>query len=49
VWKKWYRVLVEAPDGRKFLIAIEAHSALEARRRVAADWGGEERIREVKS
>jgi len=34
--------------GKRYLIAIEATSALEARRLVAADWG-EESIREVKS
>lgn len=48
MWKRWYHVLVEAPDGKQHLIAIEAHSAMEARRLVAADWGNES-IREVKS
>jgi len=48
VWTRWYHVLVDALDGKRFLIAIEATSALEARRLVAADWG-DERVREVKS
>jgi hypothetical protein len=47
MWKCWYHVLVEAPDGKRHLIAIEATSAIQARRLVAADWG-EQRIREVK-
>jgi hypothetical protein len=48
MWKRWYHVLVEAPDGKRHLIAIETTSALEARRLVAADWG-EGNIREVKT
>ncbi len=48
MWKRWYHVLVETPGGKRHLIAIEAASALEARRLVAADWG-DERIREVKT
>jgi hypothetical protein len=48
MWKRWYHVLVEAPDGKRHQIAIEATSAHEARKIVAADWG-DESIREVKS
>jgi len=48
VWKRWYHVLVSVPDGKRFLIAIEASSALEARLLVAADWG-DENVREVRS
>ncbi|HSX23328.1 MAG TPA: hypothetical protein VLE97_11195 [Gaiellaceae bacterium] len=48
MWKRWYHVLVEAPDGKRHLIAIEAASAHEAKQLIAADWG-EESIREVKS
>lgn len=48
MWKRWYHVLVEAPGGKRYLIAIEAISAQEARRLVATDWG-DESIREVKS
>lgn len=48
MWKRWYHVLVEAPDGKRHLIAIEADSAMEARRQVATDWGNEN-IREVKT
>lgn len=48
MWKRWYHVLVEAPDGKQHLIAVEADSAIEARRMVAADWG-EEKIREIKT
>jgi len=48
MWKRWYHVLVEAPDGKRHLIAIEATSAIEARQRVAADWG-EARVLEVTS
>lgn len=47
MWTRFYHVLVEI-DGRRFLIAIEARSALEARKLVAADWG-DENIREVTS
>jgi hypothetical protein len=48
MWTRWYHVAVDTPDGKRYLIAIEATSALEARRLVAADWGNEN-IREVKS
>jgi hypothetical protein len=48
MWRRWYHVLVEQPDGKRFLIAIEASSAVEAQRRVAADWEGAI-IREVTS
>lgn len=48
MWKRWYHVLVEAPDGKRHLIAIEATSAIDARRLIAADWG-DNNIREVKS
>lgn len=48
MWKRWYHVLVEAPDGKRHLIAIEASSAMEARRRVEVDWG-ESRVLEVTS
>ena len=48
MWKRWYHVLVEAPDGKRHLIAIEARSANEARQLIAADWG-EESVREVTS
>jgi hypothetical protein len=41
MWKRWYRVLVEAKGGKRHLIAIEATSAAEARQLVAADWGDE--------
>lgn len=46
MWKRWYHVLVELPD-KRFLVAIEAFSALEARQIVADGWG-EESIREVR-
>jgi hypothetical protein len=49
MWKRWYHVLVETPsDGRRFLIAVEATSALRARQIVAVDWG-DQNVREVKS
>lgn len=48
MWKRWYHVAVDTSDGKRYLIAIEATSALEARRLVAADWG-DESIREVRS
>jgi len=48
MWKRWYHVLVESPAGKRHLIAVEATSALQARRLVAADWG-DENVREVKS
>lgn len=47
MWKRWYHVLVEV-DGKRFLVAIEAMSAIEARRLIATDWG-DQSIREVKS
>ena len=40
-------MLVEAPGGKRHLIAIEAASALQARQLVASDWG-DENVREVK-
>jgi hypothetical protein len=39
---------VETSDGKRHVIAIEADSAIEARRLVAVDWG-DESVREVKS
>jgi hypothetical protein len=48
MWKRWYHVLVEAPDGKQHRIAIEAISAIEAQRAVASDWGAD-RIREIKT
>lgn len=48
MWKRWYHVLVELPDGKRHLIAIEAVSAYEARQLVAADWG-EDNVRSVTS
>lgn len=48
MWKRWYHVLVEAPDGKRHRIAIEALSAIEARLLVAFDWG-EKSVLEVKS
>lgn len=48
MWRRWYHVLVETPNGKHHLIAIEATSAIEARKLVAADWGNES-IREVKT
>jgi hypothetical protein len=48
MWRRWYHVLVDAPGGKRYLIAIEATSAIEAKRLVAADWG-DESIREVKT
>jgi hypothetical protein len=48
MWKRWYHVLVEAPDGRRHRIAVEATSAREAFQLVGVDWG-EASIREVKS
>ena len=48
MWNKWYHVLVEEAGGRRYLIAIEATSALEARLLVEADWG-ETRVIQVKS
>jgi hypothetical protein len=48
VWRRWYHVLVETPDGKRHLIAVEATSAREARQLVGADWG-EDNVREVTS
>jgi hypothetical protein len=48
MWERWYHVSVEAPDGKRYMIAIKATSALEARRLIAADFG-DENIRGVKS
>jgi hypothetical protein len=48
MWKRWYHVLVEAPDGKQHRIAIETTSAIEARQLIAADWG-DKSIREVKT
>jgi hypothetical protein len=48
MWKRWYHVAVNTPDGKRCLIAIEATSALEARHLVATDWG-HDNVREVKS
>jgi hypothetical protein len=47
MWKRWYHVLVELPD-KRFLVAIEATSAMEARQLVADGWGSDH-IREVRS
>jgi hypothetical protein len=46
MWKRWYHVVVEV-DGRRHRIAIEATSAIEARQRVAADWG-DDRVLEIR-
>lgn len=48
MWERWYHVGIDAPDGKRHVIAIKATSAFEARRLVAAEWG-DESIREVKS
>lgn len=48
MWKQWYHVLVEAPDGKRHRIAIEAISAIEARQLIAADWG-DKSICEIKT
>jgi hypothetical protein len=48
MWKRWYHVLVEAPNGKQYRVAIEATSAIEAQRAAASDWGAD-RIREVKT
>lgn len=47
MWKRWYHVHVDL-DGRRLVLAVEASSAIEARQRVATDWG-EACVREVKS
>lgn len=46
MWKRWYHVLVEAPDGKLHRIAIEATSAHEACQLVGRDWG-EDSVRGV--
>lgn len=48
MWKRWYHVLVEAPDGRRHRLAIAALSAWEALQLAEADWG-EGSVREVTS
>lgn len=48
MWNRWYHVRIWHPNGKHFLIVIEASSAIDAQRLAEADWG-KDRVLEVKS